>query len=181
MKIASFATTDLGWDHHKADSSDVPMPARHNTFSRGIRRQLPNRPLPIGSLAGVTQSTKVAHPSSAVQWPPAVTCTLFCDPFAESLTEGAISPDMSACGAGSTEIPAGPVPTQSDHSPRCGNAVCSPNTAPSFARRRAPEGTESAPAHRRPDDKGGRKSSADRAARETGSHSLLLSVSRHPK
>jgi len=43
--------------------------------------------------------------------------------------------DKSAGGAGSTEIPAGRAPTQSDHSPRCVNAVCSPGTAPSFARR----------------------------------------------
>ncbi len=92
-----------------------------------------------------------------------------------------ISANMSASGLGSTEIPARPVPTQFDRSPHCGNAVCSPNTAKSFARRRVPAGTESAPVHRQPDGKGGRRSSGDHAALETESHSLLLSVSRHPK
>lgn len=77
------------------------------------------------------------------------------------------NPLKSANGAGSTEIPPGPVPAQSDHSPRCGNAVCSPGTAPSFAQRHAPEGTESAPVHRRPDDKDGRKSGEGRAVRES--------------
>jgi hypothetical protein len=78
-----------------------------------------------------------------------------------------------AGGAGSTQIPVRPVPAQSDHSLRCGNAVCSPSTAPSFAQRHVPAGTESAPVHRRPHGK--------RAVRETESDSPLLSVSRHPK
>jgi len=56
-----------------------------------------------------------------------------------------ISTGMSASGAGSTEIPAGPAPARSDHSPRCGNAACSPGTAPSPAPRHAPEEIESAP------------------------------------
>ena len=39
-----------------------------------------------------------------------------------------ITPGSSASGSGSTEILAGPVPLQSDHRPRCENAVCSPST-----------------------------------------------------
>src|ERR1700688_2970594 len=92
-----------------------------------------------------------------------------------------ITPQKSASGVESTKIPAGPVPARSDHSPRCGNAVCSPNTAPSFAQIRVPTGTESAPVHRRPDGKVGRKFAEGRAVRETESHSPLLSPSRHPK
>src|SRR5271163_2321562 len=48
------------------------------------------------------------------------------------------------------KIPAALVPARSDHSPRCENVVCSPNIAPSFAQRRVPTRTESAPVHRRP-------------------------------
>src|ERR1035438_6443548 len=90
-----------------------------------------------------------------------------------------ISPDKSASGAGSKEIPAGRVPTQSDHSPHCGNAVCSLGTAPSFAQRHAQEGTESALTHRRPDGKGGHKFGEGRAVRETGSHKPLLRSEEH--
>ncbi len=32
------------------------------------------------------------------------------------------------------KVPAGPAPGRSDHSPRCGNLVCSPRTAPWFVR-----------------------------------------------
>lgn len=94
---------------------------------------------------------------------------------------GRISNGKSASSAGSTEVPAGRVPTQSDHSPHCGNAICSPGTAPSFAQRHAPEGTESALAHRRPDGKGGHKFCEGRAVQETGFHKPLLYPSRHPK
>jgi hypothetical protein len=87
--------------------------------------------------------------------------------------EGSLSTNMLASGVESTKIPAGPVPARSDHSPRCGNAVCSPNTAPS-APIRVPVGTESAPVHRRPDCKVGRTFAAGRAVQETESHSPLL-------
>jgi len=83
--------------------------------------------------------------------------------------------EKSASGAGSTEIPAGWAPAQSDHSPPCGNAVCSPGTAPSFAQRHAQEGTESAPTHHRADGKDGHKSEEGRVARETGYHKPSLS------
>jgi hypothetical protein len=89
--------------------------------------------------------------------------------------------DKSASGVESTKIPAGPVPARSDHSPRCGSAVCSSNTAPSSAPIRVPVGTESAPVHRRLDGKVGRTFAEGRAVQETESHSPLLSASRHPK
>jgi hypothetical protein len=101
-------------------------------------------------------------------------------PFSRSLVEGIIANTVTEVGlvlksaseAESMKIPAALVPAQSDHSPRCGNVVCSPNIAPSFALRRVPIRTESAPVHRRPDGKGGRKFDAGRAARERESHGL---------
>jgi hypothetical protein len=49
------------------------------------------------------------------------------------VSPAAIWTDKSVSGAGSMEILAGSVPARSDHSQRCGNAVCIPGTAPSFA------------------------------------------------
>ena len=101
--------------------------------------------------------------------------------IAKSLTALSLFRNLGQQRAGSTEISARQVPARSDHSPRCGNAVCNPGIALSFARRHIPAGTESAPVHRQPDGRGERRSCEGRAVRETESDSPLLSVSRHPK